>query len=539
MEVCALLRRIISVFLLCVITISLAACDDTSTGGAIYYETPYAPATLDPQLAGSESERMIVTNCFEGLYRQNPDGVVLPALAAETEISADGLTYTFTLHADAVWSEEQPVTADDFVFALTRALLPEMHAPDAELLYTVKGAREVHRNGASADTLGISAPDSDTLIIELTQKDENFLHTLTLPVAMPCNREFFEQCKGRYGLDAKNLLTNGPFYVRRWLETRVTLWQFKGFSGKHPTALSAVVVYFNPDAYSLLGRINASQIDAGKIPAEALAEAQEDGLQTVWFETVCWALILNPDAPDTGSALFREALTGGLDPACYQSQLGGFRRQASSLIPPGLLIHTRPYSEIHMGSSYSSSFALETAKENFLLALDEMEGGSLPPVSLLYPDSEDARLTASLIAQNWQKNLGAYINIQPSDPDTYSSTLRAGGYQLALVPLSSTDGSVRGLLSQLTADGGALLGFTDSTFDTALSAVSSSLSTAGLAEIFFNAEKVLLESKMVVPLFYDLCQIYKLPSCGRFFYCRGRRHPFFVPCLLLHHRLRL
>ena len=33
-------------------------------------------------------------------------------------LSEDGLVYTFTLRDDGVWSNGDPVTADDFVFAL-------------------------------------------------------------------------------------------------------------------------------------------------------------------------------------------------------------------------------------------------------------------------------------------------------------------------------------------------------------------------------------------------------------------------------------
>ncbi|HCC34645.1 MAG TPA: hypothetical protein DEQ02_03010 [Ruminococcaceae bacterium] len=501
-----MLRRLISAVISCVLIFILTSCGDNSTGGAVYYETAYAPITLDPQLADSESERMFVTNCFEGLYRAAPSGLKpMPALAAKTEISADGLTYTFTLESGAKWSEDDiPVTAGDFAFALTRALLPETRSPDAELLYAIEGAEQVRSGVSSASALGISVPDEQTLIIRLAKPDEGFLSTLTLPVAMPCNKDFFESCKGRYGLDAENLLTNGPFYVRRWLEERITLWRFKGFSGKYPTALSAAVVYFNPDLGTLPQRIAESDRDAGEIPADTLIQAEENGLATARFETVCWALILNPGAQDTGGLKFREALSESLDPACYSERLGGVRRRAASLIPPDLLIYSSPYSDIGQADIYNHVFDLASAKEKFLAALAEMEGGVLPPVTLLYPETEDARLTASLIAQNWQKNLGAYINIQGSNPGTYEDTLGKGDYRIALLPLSSPDGSVRRLLSQLTEEDGALLGFKNSEFDTAMSEVSSAVSAAELAGIFSKAGKTLIDSKTVIPLFYDL-----------------------------------
>ncbi len=59
--------------------------------------------------------------------------------------------------------------------------------------------------------LGVTAIDNHTLKVDLEYSYEDFPSITSLPVFMPCNQAFFESTSGKYGLDAKNILGNGPF----------------------------------------------------------------------------------------------------------------------------------------------------------------------------------------------------------------------------------------------------------------------------------------------------------------------------------------
>ena len=59
----------------------------------------------------------MVEQLFRGLLRIDRDLNVVPELAQNMNVSDDGLTYLFMLREDARWSDGEPVTADDFVFA--------------------------------------------------------------------------------------------------------------------------------------------------------------------------------------------------------------------------------------------------------------------------------------------------------------------------------------------------------------------------------------------------------------------------------------
>src|SRR3954462_5071114 len=82
-------------------------------------------ASVDPALTTGIPEARIVFALFEGLCRPRPDNnLPEPGVASNWDISDDGRVYTFHLRKDAVWSNGEPVTANDFYYSLRRLLDP-------------------------------------------------------------------------------------------------------------------------------------------------------------------------------------------------------------------------------------------------------------------------------------------------------------------------------------------------------------------------------------------------------------------------------
>jgi oligopeptide transport system substrate-binding protein len=80
--------------------------------------------TIDPGLIEDSSGRHVAQQLFEGLYNQDAEGNIVPGVALSHEVSEDGIVYTFTLRPEAKWSNGEPVTANDFVYAWRRAADP-------------------------------------------------------------------------------------------------------------------------------------------------------------------------------------------------------------------------------------------------------------------------------------------------------------------------------------------------------------------------------------------------------------------------------
>ena len=79
------------------------------------------PDSWTPGDAYTTESGFVVEQLFRGLLRIDRDLNVVPELAQNMTVSEDGLTYLFMIREDARWSDGEPVTADDFVFAMQRA----------------------------------------------------------------------------------------------------------------------------------------------------------------------------------------------------------------------------------------------------------------------------------------------------------------------------------------------------------------------------------------------------------------------------------
>ncbi|HHZ78528.1 MAG TPA: ABC transporter substrate-binding protein, partial [Candidatus Lambdaproteobacteria bacterium] len=80
------------------------------------------PPHLDPTAgAAAAIDEVVYANVFEGLTRINQNAEVLPALAESWNISADGLTYTFSLRQGVKFHDGAGFDSSDVVFSLDRA----------------------------------------------------------------------------------------------------------------------------------------------------------------------------------------------------------------------------------------------------------------------------------------------------------------------------------------------------------------------------------------------------------------------------------
>ncbi len=71
---------------------------------------------------------VLVWTIFDALVQQDITGALHPGLAESWDISEDGLTYTFNLRQDALWTDGEPVDADDVVFTFDKVMDPDVAA---------------------------------------------------------------------------------------------------------------------------------------------------------------------------------------------------------------------------------------------------------------------------------------------------------------------------------------------------------------------------------------------------------------------------
>jgi ABC-type oligopeptide transport system substrate-binding subunit len=184
--------------------------------GVLVFNAGDEPGTLDPALSHDIAGLKVLMHVFEGLFEYHPrDASPVPAAAERWGVSDDGRTWTFHLRP-AKWSNGDPVTAEDFVYAWRRVVRPETGSTYSHRLFLIKGAREIALGKAPAESLGVRAADPRTLVVELTHAAPYFPQLLCLNVFFPVHRPTVEKHGRGWVSRPDTLVGNGAYRMTSW-----------------------------------------------------------------------------------------------------------------------------------------------------------------------------------------------------------------------------------------------------------------------------------------------------------------------------------
>src|SRR5262245_59871020 len=124
------------------------------------------PKSLDPHFIDLIPESNILGDLLMGLTTFNASARPMPGAATSWATSTDGKTWTFHIRPH-LWSDGTPVSSQDFVFAWRRLLDPKTAAYYSYNLWVVKNAHAISAGKLPPSTLGVSAPDDSTLVVQL------------------------------------------------------------------------------------------------------------------------------------------------------------------------------------------------------------------------------------------------------------------------------------------------------------------------------------------------------------------------------------
>lgn len=168
-------------------TVLVAGCgrgDSDRDGGGTLVLALADSVGLDPRASLDDLATPFLALMHEGLVRMDSAGKVTPAHAAAFAVSDDGLTYTFSLHPDRTYEDGTPIAAADYVRALETLFAADPPAAGRTRFWSLEGA--VARRRRERAPLGVSAPDSHTVVIRLWARDAALLEKLAQPrYAMP------------------------------------------------------------------------------------------------------------------------------------------------------------------------------------------------------------------------------------------------------------------------------------------------------------------------------------------------------------------
>ena len=201
---------------LLVMVLVLSACGTRKDTAAneLVFASLYEPNSLNSAVISEAVSANVVQQYTEGMFTYNASGALVGSMADRWEVTEDQKTYTFHLREGVQWSNDTPVTAHDFVFALH--LLATPGAAYRSLLVDIVNGTEIIADNSTMDVseLGVKALDDKTLEIQLVAPRIYFDKIMAYVSFLPINEAFYNEVGAEnFGTSADTVLANGPYIL--------------------------------------------------------------------------------------------------------------------------------------------------------------------------------------------------------------------------------------------------------------------------------------------------------------------------------------
>lgn len=420
------LKKLTAVMLTVIMTASvLAGCGtkaNQSTNNSAYPGTTEANAITvnitsePPQLFTVTTTDTIsfsvIRHVIENLVELDQNDNVIPGVAKDWTVSKDGLVYTFNLREGMKWTNGEPVTAKDFVFAWKSLLTPSFAAPYAYFGYMFKNGQAFNEGKADASQLGFKALSDYKLEITLEHPAPYFLNTLAFGVFAPLNEKAYNQFGTAYGTDADKMVYNGPFKITSWEhENKLVLEKNPDFYDADKIALNKITMNMINDSNASLNAFKAGEVDVTGITGEQAQLVKSENYPVGNYDDgSCFYLEYNLTDKQLQNANLRKALTYAIDKKAFvESIVKNNSKAATSFTAPSIKGNNKNFAE-EVGNLVPV-LDVAKAKEYYAKALQEL-GTDTVKLTMICDDTDIAIKNAAFVQEQLKTNLGVTLNVE-------------------------------------------------------------------------------------------------------------------------------
>jgi oligopeptide transport system substrate-binding protein len=366
------------------------------------------PASLDPAFATDAPSLDLALALFEGLVGLDAAGKPYGIEAQSWEVSEDGRTYTFSLRDGLRWSDGEPLTAADYVFAWRRNVAPAFGTPAASSLLPLGNASLIQRGTAPASALDAAAPDALTLVVTLEQPTPYFLRLAATPALFPLPRRVIA-AHGRDWATPELLTTNGPFVLADASDAELTLTRSETYWGERPP-LETIHVRLFPEGSDAaqLAAFDAGEVDVvhhlapGGPATPLLGDPRWAGDVRTFDEQSTVFVAVNHRRPILRDRRVRQALGMAVDRQLLLRALGLPGKPTSSLQPAGIA-----------GRTPALWPEEDPAAARALLAdAGYPDGRGFPELTFTFNASATWRTLGEHLAARWRDTLGINLRLE-------------------------------------------------------------------------------------------------------------------------------
>jgi oligopeptide transport system substrate-binding protein len=457
------------------------------------------PPELDPIRVTDLTSMNVLGQLQRGLVQFNAHNQVVPAIAQRWTLSPDGKTYRFTLDPKGTWSDGHPVTAQQFVEGWQRALNKANGSEYAFFLFDVVGAKAYFEGTLTDFThVGVKALNAHTLQITLVHPVAFFTALLAAPVTYPARLDVIK----RYGdtwTEAGHMPSNGPYVLHQWQhEEKLVLTPNPRFTStskpQHPVTVDMVMIN---DANTSVAMYEQGSLDFIETPSTLPAfEVRRLSPRPDYHSGSLHALFylgFNTRKLPFNNKLVRRAFAMATQRGLLPQLLQAGQTPTSGWITPGL-------------SGYNPTVGLAynpTVAKHLLQQAGYTAQHPLPPITLGFRTMMDIQKECEIVQYSWLKTLGASVKLDNMDWKVYLNRLATDAppvFRLSWYVDYPDSDSFMSLFT--TGNGNNHTGWTNARYDRLVKQASQAQSPTQRAQLYQQAQTLLLNDEaVIVPLY--------------------------------------
>lgn len=461
------------------------------------------PESLDPaQIRSGFPGEVVLVDLFEGLVSEDGQGRIVPAQALRWETSEDGLVWRFFLRPQLKWSNGEPLTARDFVYAWRRLLSPEQASPSAGLLLAtgINNAQSIYAGALDLDALGVEAESDQILKVILERPVPYFLQLISQRPFVPVNERAITQF-GKQWTQPGKMVSNGPYRLVNWVPNeRIEAERNVQYWDDAHTRIQRVTYLPLASQHAERLRYEAGEIQlTNRVALEYYQKTMAETPERIWGLPLLGTYLytFNLRRPELQDVRVRQALSMAVDRRLLTEKVSGQGERPAWSLLPGM----PDYQEL------GSALALEDMPTRLARAaalLTEAGYNSAHPLklTLTYNTSENHKKLALAVAAMW-KPLGVEVSLNNMEWNAYQVAKDSGDFMLArsflfgdYVEPSSMLGSFRCLDPQNES------GYCNPAFDGLLQQAADTLDGSARTGLYRKAEQLLMEEMPVIPVYH-------------------------------------
>jgi len=485
------------------------------------------PGSIDPHKASGDWENRIIGDYIEGLMAEDANAEAIPGQAESYTISDDGLVYTFKLRDGIQWSDGEPVTAEDFVFAFQRLFNPATASEYAYLQFPIVNGSEI-ADGSVTDfnELGVKALDDKTVEITLEGPTPFFLQALTHYTAYPVPKHLIDKV-GDQWTNVDNIVSNGPYSIKEWVPgSYIKSVKSETYWDAAKVQIDEVNYFVQDDLSAALSRYRAGEYDI-------LTDIPSD--QAEWIKTNLpgqdyfapflgiYYYVINQEKPPFDNPDVRKALSMAINrDVIGPDVLGTGELPMYGWVPEG----TANYEGVAV---YQPEWIGLGYEERVAEAKTIMEGlgytASTPlQVQLKYNTNDNHQRIAVAISSMWEQ-IGVKTELFNSETAVHYDALRVGDFQIGragwLLDYSDPSNTLDLLRTGIAQGGETNWGnnygrYSNPEFDSLMEQATKEQDLAARAALLGQAEKLAMDEYAAIPIYNYIAQNVVAPSVTGF-----------------------